>query len=122
MSKFEDRLLQSLSADDEAFLQDLEQDIGLFQQMGAAFSGPLKYWTVFAFVFSFLIFMVCLWAGYNMLQSEDLKEVVLWGALFGWTSLAVGLIKIWFWLRMNHLNVLRELKRIELRLVRNEDA
>ena len=119
MTSFEDRLMTSLSADDEAFLKELEEDVGLFQQMGMTFSGPLRYWTAFAFVISFLIFALSLWAGYNMLQAESLKMVVLWGALFGWASLGVGLLKIWFWLRMNHLNVLRELKRIELRLVKN---
>ena len=119
MTSFEDRLMTSLSADDEAFLKELEDDVGLFQQMGMTFSGPLRYWTAFAFVISFAIFILSLWAGYNMLQAESLKMVVLWGALFGWASLGVGMIKIWFWMRMNHLNVLRELKRIELRLVKN---
>jgi len=118
MSSFEDRLMASLSAEDEAFLKELEEDVGMFQQMGMTFSGPLKYWTAFAFVISFLIFALSMWAGYNMLQAESLKMVVLWGALFGWASLGVAMLKIWFWMRMNHLNVLRELKRIELRLVK----
>lgn len=118
MNSFEDRLMTSLSADDEAFLKELEDDVGMFRQMGMTFSGPLKYWTALAFVFSLVIFLLSLWAGYNMLQAENLKMVVLWGALFGWASLGVAMIKIWFWMRMNHLNVLRELKRIELRLVK----
>ncbi|NQY15683.1 MAG: hypothetical protein HRT81_17800 [Henriciella sp.] len=119
MSTFEDRLMSSLNADDEAFLKELEDDVGLFQQMGMTFSGPLKYWTAGAFLMSFAIFVLSMWAGYNMLQAEELKHVILWGALFGWASLGVGLIKVWFWMRMNHLNVLRELKRIELRLVKS---
>lgn len=79
MSGFEDRLMTSLSADDEAFLKELEDDVGLFQQMGMTFSGPLRYWTAFAFMLSFAIFILSLWAGYNMLQAENLKLVVLWG-------------------------------------------
>ena len=119
MSSFEDRLMTSLSTDDEAFLKELEQDAGLFQQMGMSFSGPLRYWTAFAFVFSFFFFGLAIWGVYNMFQTEDLKTVVLWGTLVGFSSLSVGLIKVWFWMRMNHLNVLRELKRIELRLVKS---
>ena len=118
MSSFEDRLMTSLSADDEAFLKEIEQDVGLFQQMGMTFTGPLKYWTAFAFVFSLFFFGLAVWGVYNMFQADDLKVVILWGTLVGWASLAVGLIKVWFWMRMNHLNVLRELKRIELRLVK----
>lgn len=119
MSSFEDRLLTSLNADDEAFLKQLEDDTGLFQQMGMTFSGPLRYWTAFAFVFSLAFFGLAIWAVYNMFQADDIKLVVLWGTLVGWSSLALGLIKIWFWMRMNHLGVLRELKRIELRMVKS---
>ena len=111
--------MTSLSADDEAFLKEIEQDVGLFQQMGMTFTGPLKYWTAFAFVFSLFFLGLAVWGVYNMFQAEDLKIVILWGTLVGWASLAVGLIKVWFWMRMNHLNVLRELKRIELRLVKS---
>lgn len=118
MTTFEDRLLTSLNAEDEAFLKELEQDIGLFQQLGMAFSGPLRYWTAFAFVFSLFFFVLGAWAVYQMFQADDIKTVVLWGTLVGWSSLSVGMIKIWFWMRMNHLGVLRELKRIELRLVK----
>ena len=119
MSTFETRLREGLTADDEAFLKNLEQDAGLFQQMGSTFSGPLGGWTIYAFIMSFAMFCVSLWAGWNMLQADSLKIVVLWGALFGWTSLAVGLIKIWFWMRMNHLAVLKQLKLIELRVVKS---
>ena len=118
MRTFEDRLMTSLNADDEAFLKELEDDVGMFQQMGMTFSGPLRYWTAFAFIISFLIFALSMWAGYNMLQADSVKMVVLWGALFGWASLGVAMLKIWFWMRMNHLSILRELKRIELRLVK----
>lgn len=119
MSSFEDRLLTSLNADDEAFLQELEADTGLFEQMGMTFSGPLRYWTAFAFVFSLFFFGLAIWGVYHMFQTESLKHVVLWGTLVGWSSLALGLIKVWFWMRMNHLNVLRELKRIELRMLKS---
>lgn len=118
MTSFEDRLLTSLNAEDEAFLKELEEDAGLFQQMGMTFSGPLRYWTAFAFVFSLFFFALGVWSVYNMFQTENLKIIILWGTLAGFSSLSVGLIKIWFWMRMNHLNVLRELKRIELRLVK----
>ena len=119
MNTFEDRLMTSLNSDDEAFLKELEQDTGLFQQMGMTFTGPLRYWTAFAFLFILFFFGLGLWAVYNMFEAENLKTVILWGTLVGWCSLSVGMIKIWFWMRMNHLNVLRELKRIELRLVKS---
>ncbi len=118
MTNLETRLMESLSAEDEAFLKDLERDTGLFKQLGATFSGPLGGWTIYAFIMSFAMFLVAVWAIWNVFEAETTKGMFMWFALFSATSLGVGLIKIWFWMRMNHLNVLRELKRIELRIVK----
>jgi len=119
MTNFETKLKEGLSAEDEAFLKNLEEGESLFGQLGATFSGPMKVWTGFAFVFSFALFGLAVWCFVEMLGTEDIREMILWltGVVCGVVS--VGMIKVWFWLRMNHLAVLRELKRIELRLARS---
>lgn len=40
MTNFETRLKESLSAEDEAFLRNLEEGESLFGQLGSTFSGP----------------------------------------------------------------------------------
>ncbi|MFN7164284.1 MAG: DUF6768 family protein [Hyphomonas sp.] len=118
MTNFETRLKESLTAEDEAFLTDLESGESLFGQLGATFSGPMKVWTGFAFVLSFAFFGIAVWAGFRMYATSEPRELVFWLAVFIFGMLAVSMLKIWFWMRMNHLAVLRELKRIELRIVR----
>ena len=118
MTNFENRLKESLSAEDEAFLRNLEEGESLFGQLGSTFSGPMKFCTGFAFVLSFAFFGIAVWAGYLMYTATEPRMMVFWLAIFLFAIIAVGLLKIWFWMRMNHLALLRELKRIELRLVR----
>ncbi len=118
MSDFENRLMEGLDSDDEAFLKNLEEGEGLFQQMGSTFRGPLGGWTIYAFILSFVMFGVGVWAMIEMLGAESLRETVLWFALLSAMLLAVSMIKIWFWLRMNHLATLRQLKLLELRLMK----
>lgn len=121
MSDFDDALRRSLSADDEAFLKNLEER-GLFAQMGAMFEGPMKFWTLFAFVLSFAFFIAALFAFWRAIEAESLRETVLWSAGVLWFALAVAMMKLWWWLRMNHLATLRELKKIELRLVQLQEG
>lgn len=116
MTDFDTRLKQGLAAEDEAFLKTLESEDGLFRQMGDTFAGPLKYWTAFAFVLSLVFAGLAVYGLYQVWQADSMKEMFLWFGLFSFSALAVSMIKIWFWLRMNHLATLRELKRIELRL------
>jgi DNA-directed RNA polymerase specialized sigma24 family protein len=56
MTNFETRLKESLTAEDEAFLRNLEEGESLFGQLGSTFSGPMKFWTGFAFALSFAFF------------------------------------------------------------------
>lgn len=118
MTNFENRLKESLSAEDEAFLRNLEEGESLMGQLGSTFAGPMMVWTAFAFVLSFAFFGIAVWAGFKMYEATEPRLMVFWLGVFLFAMIAVGLIKIWFWMRMNHLALLRELKRIELRLVR----
>ena len=118
MTSFDDRLRDSLSADDEAFLQDLEGDRGLFVQMGATLTGPLKYWTAIVLVSVFVMFALSVWCGVNAFQAETANETVLWAGFAIAGVNGIGLLKMWVFMRMNHLTQLREIKRLELQLSR----
>jgi len=69
---------------------------------------------------TFLVSALAFYAAYQAFVAEGLRETVLWsaGAVAGFNGL--GMLKQWLFDRMNHLAVLRELKKIELRLSRVE--
>lgn len=116
--KFDQRLFGELSADDAAFLDRLEEDRGLYAQMSDTFSGPLKLWTVFAFVLSLTFFVAAIYSLVQLWAGPPLRESLIWLAMFGWFILAVAMIKMWYWMRLNQLTLLRELKKIELQVAR----
>ena len=121
MTDFDDRLRTALDADDEAFLSELESERGMFAQIGDTFSGPLGGWAKLIFVILFPMSGFMFYAVWQMFTVEGTREIILWsiGALA--TVIAVGLVKQWFFERMNLMAVLRELKRIELRIARIEE-
>jgi len=120
MSDFDDRLRANLSADDEAFLKDLEDGQGLFSQIGPLFRGPMAAWTWFANIFVLVATGAGLYAAYKFVVADDIQAMLLWaGAAWAAWTMQVAL-KQWMWDRINHLGVLRELKKIELRLVQLE--
>ncbi len=120
MTNIDERISAGLSADDQAFLNDLESGQGMFEQLGATFVGPMRFWIGFAFVLSFAMFALALFGLYQMFQAETVKLTILWSmaALFGMFGLSM--LKMWFFMRMNHLAVLKQLKLIELRLTQVE--
>ena len=116
MTKFDDDLATALSADDKAFLKDLENGRGMFDQLGATFQGPMRFWTYLMGLYSFVFFGLAVFCGWNAFVATDLRATVLWAAGTLIATLAVTMLKMWLFDRMNTLSLLGELKKIELRL------
>ncbi len=113
---FDEKLKDDLSAEDQAFLASLEDERGMYAQIADTFRGPMAGWTGFAFVLSLIFFGAAVYALMQMFNAPPVNEGLLWLAGFFWGTLAVAMIKMWFWLRMQQLVLLRELKKIELRV------
>lgn len=121
MTDVNDRLRAALDADDEAFLNELDSERGLFAQVGDTLAGPLGGWAKLVFVLAFVLAMVFFYTLYRVVIAETDRDAIVWGlgALAAFS--ATGFVKQWFFERMNLMTVLRELKRIELRIARIEE-
>ena len=122
MSKYEERFTDNLSKDDEAFLANLEDNKGLFQQYFSTFQGPLKFWTYLITVLTLIASGIGLYAAWKFATGADIRGILMWAGI-AWAAWTVQIaMKQWVFERMNHLAVLRELKKIELRLAHLEDS
>lgn len=121
MGKFEQDLNKALSADDKAFLDNLENGRGLFDQLGATLHGPMRFWSYMVWFFTFVFAVLAFYSGWQAFISEEIKYIVLWVAVCLGSAQAVGLLKMWMFDRMNMLSMLAELKRIELRVAQLGD-
>jgi hypothetical protein len=121
MTDLDNRIRAALSADDEAFLNSLEKERGLFAQIGESFRGPMRFMTIVANVAVLIATAVGLWSVWKMFDADTTRGLILWAAAAwaAWT-MQIGL-KQWIWSRIQTLSVLRELKRLELRLARIEE-
>ncbi len=122
MTNLNNRLQSALSTDDEAFLRDLEDGRGMFTQMKAAFVGPMAPMSYIAMVFVIAFSALMIWSGLKAFHATTDRETVLWSAGFISSLIPHGLLRLWFLNRTNHLMLLRELKKIELRVARLSES
>lgn len=121
MTDFDDRLRRTLSEEDEAFLQELEDRRGLFDQLSATFQGPMRHFTWLANAVVLIATAIGLYCIWQMFQADTTRNLILWTA-GGWAAWTIQIaLKQWIWNRVNLLSTLRELKKIELRLARLEE-
>jgi hypothetical protein len=59
-----------------------------------------------------------IWTAWQALHATTDRGAILWSAGFIACMIPFGLLRLWFWSRANHLVLLRELKRLELRVLR----
>ncbi len=122
MTDFDTRLREGLSAEDERFLADLEDGRGLFTQLGTTMTGPMGGWGVYAIILAAVMFALLVFSAFSAWTAEELRPTVLWSAATVALVVMTGLVKLWVFSRMNHLATLRELKKIELRLLRQREG
>ena len=121
MTTVDERIRGALSAEDEAFLEALDRERGMFQQLGDGFRGTMGRWMGVVYIFALAITAIGVWAATRLFATSDLRETMLWLGAIGLAVFATAMLKLWIFGRMNTLTILRELKRIEVRVAQLEE-
>jgi hypothetical protein len=122
MTNIDNHIRDALSEDDRQFLASLDEERGLFAQVGDTLTGPLGGWAKLIFVVTALLFAATVYALIQMLNAESTRDLVLWATAVVVGFMASGFTKEWFFSRMNMLSILREIKKAQLQLAMlNED-
>ena len=117
MTDKDDLIAAALDEDDKAFLDSLEEDRGLFRQIGDSWQGPLGGWAKLVFGFTFALGMLLLFLIYQVAHSTDNVMVhALWAIAALTVIVIMGFAKEWMFARLNMLTILREVKRLQVQV------
>ncbi|HEX9807294.1 MAG TPA: DUF6768 family protein [Alteraurantiacibacter sp.] len=116
MTDIDDRIRAGLDADDRAFLASLDDQRGLFRQLGDSLGGPLGGWAKLVFGLTFVFGIMLVIAVWQLLQANTARDQILWAAAAIVLVMTTGFLKDWLFSRMNMFIILRELKRLELQV------
>jgi len=117
MTDKDDLIAAALDEDDKAFLDSLEEDRGLFRQIGDTWQGPLGGWAKLIFGFTVvmgLLFLFVIWQTANTTDHPILHAI--WAIAGVALLVIIGFSKEWMFNRMNMLTILREVKRLQVQV------
>ena len=104
-----------MSADDWAYLESLDDDRGMFQQIGDTWKGPLGGWAKMIFGFTVVLGLAFVFVLWQAAHTTDHPMIHALWAIAGVALLVIiGFAKEWMFARMNMLTILREIKRLQL--------
>lgn len=118
MSKLDDAIRQTLSAEDAAFLEGLGADQPLHNQLMQTFQGKLAWMNTVGWIAAFALAAVLAYCGWQFVNAPDVREMLLWGGGSALALTGMAMVKVWFWLEIQKNSVVREIKRLELQVAR----
>ena len=116
MTDIDDAIRSGLDADDRAFLASLDDERGLFRQLGDSLGGPLGGWAKVVFAMTFVMGIVLLVSVWQLLTADTTRDQILWATAAMALVMSTGFLKDWLFSRMNMFTVLREVKRLQLQV------
>ena len=115
MKNINQKILEALQ-DDKAAHEFSEEQANALQLIGQSFKGTFRL--TFEVVVSLqLIFVgLAIYCAYHLVNELDIGLKINWLAGTLSTVVAFAIARIWFFMELNRLSVIREVKRVELQI------
>lgn len=116
MTDVDDRLREALRREDAELLEHYQAEPPFHELLIETFRGRRVWINFLAIVFTFVFFGLTLLTIYGFFHAEGTRPLIAWASGFLWSSLAIAMLKIWFWMEIQRNSVVREIKRLELQV------
>ena len=116
MESIDERIQKALSSEDQALLARLDADSSLYGDIAATFRGHTRWLNVFGWFGALVFFALAVLCAWQFANQTDIRSMLSWGAGTIIAFLWLGMIKLWFWMELQKVGIVREIKRVELQL------
>lgn len=111
-----DELIKKALSEEETDLMKRIEDESLLDMMLMNFRGKLRWLAYYTMGLILVFFGLGIFCLVEFLNAESIRDMILWGSgMFG-SLLMVSLLKMWNWMQMDKNALVREIKRLELRI------
>ncbi len=116
MDNLDEKIREALQAEDRDIFETGEP--GLRELVAETFRGKLRFFTWMTWAITLVFFVLQVWSAVLFFQSDNVESKLLWATAFLFFAMGVGMLKVWNWMQMDKVSVLREIKRLELQVAR----
>ncbi len=111
ISDLERKLKAALRQDDE-----LEVPMPMRGSLISTFRGEMTKYAIITWCFLLVFAIVAVVCGVAFFESSDVKMQIFYMVVLNIAIMQTVLMKLWYWLVWNRYSVVREVKRLELRI------
>ena len=119
----DEKIRKQLLEESEQLSSQLKREPSLFTMLGDAYKGRLGGWMILMSIIAFLLSLLMFWSGYQFFfVVVSPAELIKWGVTLLLASMMQIAIKMWLYNEMNRNAIQREIKRLELAIVKLESS
>ena len=115
MEEIDKMIKEALSEEEAQFYEELNEP-AILEKLGEVYKGRLGWLAWIMNVILLLFFVLFIYSLVHFLNSKEALEMIRWASVGIFSILAVGILKIYFWMQLDKNDLKRELKRIELQI------
>jgi len=117
----DEKIRQQLESEQIDVDNIMADEQGLFSMLFRVYRGNLAGWTILMTVVTLVIFVAAVYCGFRFVTLDTAVEKIHWGLFMLLAVIAVGLSKLWIFMEMNRASLLREIKRLEIAVLRLQE-
>ena len=117
MSDIDEKIRNALAAEDQKAIDEIDDGAGVFELVGLTFKGKQAWVTYYMYFLGLVVTGVFIYAIVQYLGTMDIKESLNWALLIVGCLFMISLIKILGWQQLQKAELMREIKRLEMRIM-----
>jgi hypothetical protein len=116
MTHYDDVVRGALSPEDLSLYEALGRARTPVQQAFDTMRGEQRAFIFLVWAAGVAFLCLAVFAGVHFAGATSPRAMAGWAALAAFAVFSLGMLKLWFWMEVQKLTIMRELKRIELQL------
>ncbi|MBT6482416.1 MAG: hypothetical protein HN872_06100 [Gammaproteobacteria bacterium] len=117
MSDIDEKIRNALVAEDQKAIDEIDDGAGLFELIGLTFKGKQAWMTYYMYFLGLIVASALVYFVIQYLGAADIKTSLNWALLILGCLFMITLIKILSWQQIQKAELLREIKRLEMRIM-----
>ncbi len=118
MSKLEDEIRAALLAeDDRDEIRELMEETSFMAQTTSLFKGKMAWTAYVTYIGMVVMFALGVWGIFQLLEAETPRQIAVYALVVNFAFLVVLMNKLWLWMQLNKNAAVREILRLELRIL-----
>ena len=117
MSDIDEKIRNALMAEDQKAIDEIDDGAGLFELIGLTFKGKQAWMTYYMYFLGLIVASALVYFVIQYLGAADIKTSLNWALLILGCLFMITLIKILSWQQIQKAELLREIKRLEMRIM-----